>query len=42
MLQLQDFEIVVLGQKEMYYCKRASLAIFPEHPSLGNVTKLRA
>lgn len=29
MLQLQNFEIVVLGQRKMCYCKRDSLVIFP-------------
>lgn len=34
MSQLQNFEIVVLGQKKMWYCKRASLVMFPDHLNL--------
>lgn len=41
LLQLQDFETVVLGQKKMCYCKRDSLVVLPGQPSLWVITKLR-
>lgn len=39
MLQLQNFEIVVLGRKKMCYCKRVPLGICPGRPSLWIITK---
>lgn len=41
MLQLLNFEIVVLGQGKMCYCKRDSLVVLPGQPSLRIITKLR-